>query len=162
MFEDLELDLALSEGQIYRWYGLSLKNLFPTWGTVREVVLGVGAAPRLVRFLVHPRLQEASPTTLRHLAGLAEVRRLLGVREGWEVLFQGDGYRPDALWKGMAVEYDAGEYSPKTLRVKLGAFEAYPAQIWGTTSESRRRRILRYAQEMGIQNPLQVLVAPWL
>lgn len=155
------MDLALSEGQVIRWYGISLDSFLPTWGVVREAVLGLGSSSRPVRFLVHPRLERASSNTLRHLAGLAEVRRLLEAREGWRVALHADGYKPDALWGSVAVEYDAGEYSPKTLRVKLGAYESYPAQVWGTVSETRRRRILRYAEEMGIQNLAQVLVAPW-
>lgn len=89
------------------------------------------------------------------------MRRLLGAKDGWRVNPRVGVDHPDALWGEVAVEYDAGEYSVPTLRRKLGAFERYPAQVWGVASGRRRGLILRLAEEMGIQNLAEVLEAPW-
>ncbi len=162
------MDLALSEGQVARWYRLSLEEAassFPARGTVRSVALRLpGKGVATVRFLVHPRLREASSGTLRHLAGLAEMRRLLGVPpEAWTLGAEPGSTIPDALWGDVVVEYDAGEYPRPVLRNKLAAFERRaPLQVWGTVSDRRRELILRLAGEMSIRNLHQVLVAPWL
>ncbi|WP_448376672.1 hypothetical protein [Fervidobacterium sp.] len=169
LLEDLRVDLALSEGQVLAWYDLSLETLFPMSGKIftekglslREVLLPEGRSLRRVRFLAVDLLAKAQSTTLRHLAGLATLRRLLGAREGWRVNPEVRADRPDAVWGQVAVEYDAGEYSVPTLRRKLGAFEAYPAQLWGTVSPRRRRLILELAKEMRIQNLEEVFEAPW-
>jgi hypothetical protein len=169
LLEDLRVDLALSEGQVLAWYGLSLEKLFPTSGMsflknealLREVLLPEGRFLRKVRFIALKGLKDAQATSLRHLAGVATMRRLLGVKEGWRVNPGVGVDRPDALWGEVAVEYDAGEYSVPTLRRKLGAFEGYPAQVWGVASGRRRGLILRLAEEMGIQNLVEVLEAPW-
>lgn len=115
-----------------------------------------------VRFLVHPSVREASSATLRHLAGLAALRRLIGASAGWRVGSWKDPDRPDALYQGGAVEYDAGEYAPDLIRRKLGTYEAYPFQIWGVASEGRRKLVERLAREMDVANLQGVWVASWL
>lgn len=59
------------------------------------------------------------------------------------------------------MEYDAGTYSHALLRRKLGSFEAYPFQVWGVADPRRASLIRRLAQEMGVQNLEDVLLAPW-
>lgn len=160
------MDLALSEGQVLRWYGVSLDSLFPPGGktagiSLREVYLPGVYAPVRQRFLILPRLAKARWFTLRHLAGLAALRREVGALKGWQVEVQAARDHPDALWQGRAVEYDAGAYSIPTLRLKLGTYERYPEQLWGTVSPERRALLLRLAEEMQLQNLADVLVAPW-
>ncbi len=128
---------------------------------LREVLLPEGRFLRKVRFVALKDLKDAHATSLRHLAGVATMRRLLGAKEGWRVNPRVGVDYPDALWGEVAVEYDAGEYSVPTLRRKLGSFERYPAQVWGVASGRRRGLILRLAEEMGIQNLVEVLEAPW-
>lgn len=161
--KDLSLDLALSFGQVQRRYGLNALDLanFPHVGKVVEVVLPVpGRGMEVVPFLVHPRVQEWSSHALRHLAGLAEARVLLGASRGWKVLPPKGSHYPDAMWNGIAVEYDV-DYPTPVLRRKLAAYEGLPGQVWATESQVRAERIRLVALEMGIQNFRQVLVAPW-
>lgn len=154
--EALALDLALSEGVLRRWYGLSLEEVEGE-GMVREV-LGPGLRP--VRFLVHEKAKDLSWDALRHLSGLAELRHRLGVKEDWKVNPKGLRDKPDALWQGMAVEYDAG-YPMVEVREKLGRYETYPGQIWGVHAGARQHALLGLAAKMGIKNLVQVLEAPW-
>lgn len=166
VLQDLEVDLALTEGQVFRWYGKeAVGSLFvPARGQVRQVVMPLrkGGDMVEVRFVVHPRVFKASGPTLRHLAGLAEMRRIVGARpEEWHLGDFSSPHRPDAMWGHVAVEYDAGFYPVGVLREKLGGLEGYPVQVWGVPSESRRALVERIAREMAIQNLQQVLVAPW-
>lgn len=163
LLKDLELDLVLSQGQVQRHYGLLLDDLnLPHVGRV-EVALPVpGRGTEAVSFLVHPLVAHwtFSSQALRHLAGLAEARRVLGARKGWKVLPPKGFASPDALWDEVVVEYDV-DYPSPILKRKLARYEAYPAQIWATETPARMERIRLAALEMGIQNLRQVLVAPW-
>lgn len=84
--------------------------------------------------IVHPRpLSPQRPTELAHLAGIAEVRWLVGApRDEWKPARQresNDQYgttTPDAYWRRASgqeidVEYDRGTYASPTLRAKLAA-----------------------------------------
>jgi hypothetical protein len=98
---------------------------------------------RAVEFVtLEPALTRAPAATLRHLAAVAEMRHLLGAPvERWQTLPWEQGEQPDAVWESpvglVAVEYDAGSYSPATILRKAHAFEAFQGQVWGSSSPQR-------------------------
>lgn len=140
----LHVDLAWSEGQVRRW------GLVPPEEAVRvEGYLGLThyrkEAP--VAFYAHPRVARYPLTALRHLAGLAEMRLLLGLppdSEVWRVSYRRmhPVEEPDAVWltpEGpVAVEYDAGAYSRERIRAKGEAFaRRFVGQVWGVPIRER-------------------------
>lgn len=142
-------DLALSEGQVRRFHGLEPEECRRAGLLVVEALVAPTArsvAARPVRFvLAEPRRLEGFE--LRHLAGVAEARRLLGASAGdWQVVGHAAVTSPDAVWRrGLqtwAVEFDAGSYSLRTVREKARHFRAaYDGQVWAVASERRQRTL---------------------
>lgn len=140
----LDVDGVWSSGQVERW---SLE--VPPSALVVEGYLGLThyrkALP--VRFFVKEALAHLPLTLLRHLAGVAEMRLLLGVEadpDVWRVFHRQvhPVEEPDAVWftpKGpVAVEYDVGSYSRDRVRTKAAAFATrYVGQVWGAPVKER-------------------------
>ena len=149
---DLETDHAISEGQLRRHYDLSTTDLStsdfkfvkaflaPSQGSLDyQQVMFIGLSSKLKRL---------EGSSLRHLAGIAEMRRVLKADTShWTSLAAArrQPRMPDALWETteglVAVEYDVGSYSPKQIRGKAGSFRRYAGQVWGTPSCERAKHL---------------------
>jgi hypothetical protein len=141
----LETDLALSERQVWKHHGLSLEQCRDLGMTIQSALI----APTVHRKARHPvqfvMLEPLSlePFELRHLAGVAEMRRQLQAEtRDWQVIQHAAQTSPDAIWwRGLetwAVEFDAGSYSRSVLLEKARAFQAgFDGQVWGVSSTSR-------------------------
>lgn len=164
---DLEIDRALSAGQLARHHGLTLekvqecvhvfeRSLAPTHGS---------RTFRPVRFVsLEGSLSGARGSELRHLAGLAEMRRMLGANpEVWRHKSDLGGEQPDALWDSpegaVAVEFDAGSYSPAQILAKVKYFTRHAAQVWGSPSRIRARHLTGFLEVVG--ETRATLVARW-
>jgi hypothetical protein len=147
---DLEVDRALSEGQVLRHYGISLASLegFARAEAYLAVTRGSYRHQR-TNFVVCPaRLRQTTGPSLRHLAGVAEMRRLLGAApEDWESVAEARHrlYIPDAVWTTpdgtVAIEYDVGSYAPQQVITKARTFNSYTRQIWGAPTLARSRHL---------------------
>ncbi|WP_114313605.1 hypothetical protein [Thermus caldifontis] len=142
-----ELDGVWTSGQVERW-GLEV----PSSARVVEGYLGLThyQKSRPVRFFVKESLIHLPLTTLRHLAGVAEMRLLLGVDPPFWRVFHRQVHpveEPDAVWftpnGPVAVEYDVGSYSRGRVRAKAVAFATrYVGQVWGTPAKERARTLV--------------------
>jgi hypothetical protein len=141
----LKCDHTLSEGQIWRHYGLTLADLTPNFVQTQIVVERSNRTKQATpTVMISLRRLGESATTIRHMAGLAEIRHVLGVGPNhWETarVFE-QSTRPDAVWiRGpnnfVAIEYDICGYSAKQIARKVARFGTYHGQIWGTVSHSR-------------------------
>lgn len=105
---------------------------------------------------------------LRHLAGVVELRRQLGIApSAWssEAAAPLATFVPDAVWRSekglVAIEYDAGSYSADTVRNKGEAFqEGYARQVWGVALKDRVPFVRGLLEEKGVTNA-EVRFAPW-
>ena len=160
---DLETDKVLSEGQLLRHYGYPLSRLSANILTFNAFLSTThhSMTYREVFFVTlerkHTRL---SASALRHLAGVAEMRRMLCAPvEQWhaEASARCVAEQPDAVWESLAgdiaIEYDAGSYSPQKIRQKICTFERYEDQVWGSSSRKRVRHLKRFLQEAGEFTP---------
>lgn len=147
---DLTVDRALSEGQVLRHYGISVAAL--NGFALAEAYLAVTRGSyrhQHTNFVVCPaRLRQATGPSLRHLAGVAEMRRLLGAApEQWESVAEARHrlYIPDAVWSTpegtVAIEYDVGSYTPRQVLTKARTFDSYTRQIWGAPTLARTRHL---------------------
>lgn len=172
--EALRCDLALSEGQLMRHYGMvpSEKEAHRVGIFIVRAVLNPSHhANRLmeVRFYT-PFLwvSRLGPPLLRHLAGVGEMRHILGARpEVWRTDTHRIHYReqPDAYWYSklgpIAIEYDAGSYSPPLLKRKAETFALrFVGQYWGAPTEKKAEQLRVKLAGFGLE-PRFVLAAPW-
>jgi hypothetical protein len=167
--ESLEVDKAISEGQLYRYWGLRLEDLGPDWSTVtRQIGLTRHSSGQVTFVCLEKRVGALEGAQLRHLAGVAEMRKMLGELPGaWESSAQRQRalLLPDALWhtKGgvVAIEFDAGSYSPKQIEEKVWGYSRnYARQVWGTPTELRRGRLEHQLKKLGAKPP-RVLLTTW-
>ena len=157
---DLETDLALSERQVVRHYGLMLEDCFKAGLKVQSVLIAPTVhrkATREVNFvLLEPR--DFAPFELRHFAGIAEARQHLQAdARDWQVMQHAAQTSPDASWqRGIetwAVEFDAGAYSRATVLEKAQAFRAgFDGQVWAVSSSQRQDTLQGWLE----QTPLLV------
>lgn len=172
LLEALHCDLALSEGQIRRWYApLSEREAKGLGLHVVQAFLTLskdGGRIFSVRFYTpYRRVKGLGPHLLRHLAGVGEMRHLLGVPPSrWQTDTHRVHYRelPDAYWytdRGpVAIEYDAGSYSKEQRRRKAETFALrFLGQCWGVPTPRLAEGLERAFSELGLEVP--VLVAPW-
>lgn len=172
--ESLKCDLALSEGQLLRYYGMvpSEREAARLGIFIVEAVLNPSHhANRLmeVRFYTpFVWVRRLGPPLLRHLAGVGEMRHRLGVSPAeWRTDTHRIHYRehPDAYWystKGpCAIEYDAGSYSPALLKRKVETFaRRFAGQYWGVPTEKKALGLRSRLAGFGLE-PRFVIVAPW-
>jgi hypothetical protein len=145
----LETDLVLSQNQVRRHHGLTLEACREVGLSVQEVIVTPTAKSRVARAVTFVSLEplEIPAWELRHLVGIAEVRRVLTAKlEDWQLIHHTAQTSPDAIWsRGLemwAVEYDAGAYSPATVREKAQAFRAgFDGQVWAVATQARAERL---------------------
>ncbi len=159
LLADLEVDKVLSEGQVVRHYGCSLAAV-PTDILIFNAYLAPthhSMSYQEVHFvaLAH-KLTRLSAASLRHLAGVAEMRRLLNApREEWRSQPRAGftSEHPDAVWESpagpVAIEYDAGSYSPQKIIQKINGFRRFERQIWGSPSLRRVEHLNAFLENAG-------------
>jgi hypothetical protein len=167
LFDEMAVDLAISEQQAKARYGITPRTSLPDGLLWKTEWINFYRNQRYFQcaFLVTQAVKDIQATQLRHLAGTAAMRWQLGAQgEAWHNLGVrvGDVTKPDAIWEtgsgDVAIEYDVGGYSPLQIAIKRGRFELkYQRQIWGTPLELRAKRIR--AKLKG--SPGVVLVVPW-
>jgi Replication-relaxation len=143
----LTVDMALSERQVARQYGLSLEACRKAGFEIQTVNVAPTARMKVTRAVKFITLEplELPAFEFRHLAGIAEMRYQLGARlEDWRLVHHSDHTSPDAIWqRGLetwAVEFDAGSYSQKTILEKVRSFRAgFDGQHWAVASDARAR-----------------------
>lgn len=174
ILEALRCDLALTEGQLVRHYGVvpSEKEVRALSLFVVQAVLNPSHhANRLfeVRFYTpYLWVRRLGPPLLRHLAGVGEMRHLLGVLPGaWRTDTHRIHYRehPDAYWYSgtgpVAIEYDAGSYALPLLQRKVETFALrFVGQYWGAPTERKAASLRVKLAAFGLE-PRFVLTAPW-
>ena len=141
---DLNVDKALSYGQLYHYYNLTLADIAVCEHNYKEVFIALSHHSRMfkrVGFITLKPYKRLSANALRHLAGVAELRRQLAAsRDSWCVERRFSAETPDALWQSckgpVAIEFDTGSYSKTVLQKKLSAFSSL-RQIWGSPSPKR-------------------------
>lgn len=170
----LQCDLALTEGQLCRHYKMT-----PSEGEVRTLGLYVVRAVlnpshhanRMleVRFFTpYLWVSRLGPPLLRHLAGVGEMRHLLGaLPTQWRTDTHRIHYRenPDAYWYTksgpVAIEYDAGSYSLTLLSRKVSTFAMrFAGQYWGAPTEKKAASLRSKLASFGLE-PRYVITAPW-
>lgn len=166
---DLDTDQAISEGQLRRHYGLSTTDLPSDFKFVNAFLApSQGSLDyQQVRFIgLSARVKRLEGSSLRHLAGIAEMRHILGAdRNVWVSLAAArrKPRMPDALWKtargSVAIEYDIGSYSPKQIRDKAMDFRRYSDQLWGTSSRERARHLSHLLRQLSHRHTVHY--APW-
>ncbi len=165
---DLEVDRVLSAGQVERHYRRSFpagKDLF-VFDAFLAPTHGSNDYQRVSFYALERKATRMNASSLRHLAGVAEMRRLLKApRESWksEAGTRFAAEQPDALWftpaGEVAVEYDAGSYSSKQILAKTLTFRRYERQIWGSPSRKRVQHLSAFLLEAG--EATAPLYAPW-
>ncbi len=168
LYQDLEVDRVLSLGQVERHYGQTItpqKGLF-FFDSFLAPTHGSNAYARVPFVTLERKVTRMNAASLRHFAGVAEMRRLLKApRDTWksEAGARFAAEQPDALWftQGgeVAIEYDAGSYSAKQITVKAFTFRRYERQVWGSPSRKRVRHLGAFLLEVG--EDTAPLYAPW-
>jgi hypothetical protein len=141
----LETDLALTERQAQRQHSVNFEECCDAGLTITPAFIAPTARSSRRRWVNFVSLEPLNLEgfELRHIAGVAELRHLLGADpRSWQVLGHAAETSPDAMWhRGLeiwAVEFDAGAYTLKTVQRKARAFEAgFDGQVWGVASSER-------------------------
>lgn len=168
---DLAVDTVLSRRQLERHYGLYPTDLpgVPFVETlVRPVHSRYGLEVPNRIYVADKRMAYLHDHVLTHRAGVAEMRRQLGVpadSDQWEVEAKGrlDYEEPDAVWRSpygdVAVEYDVGTYTMRVVDKKVGTFKDrdFRGVVWGAASPQRAARLTRVLEPQGVQ----VLTTQW-
>ncbi|NJK44432.1 MAG: hypothetical protein HC933_09240 [Pleurocapsa sp. SU_196_0] len=149
----LQCDLALTTGQVARFYGLHLhpqalehEGFSLTTRTIAPTARSRESALREVSFVTLEPDARAGHA-LRHLVGVAELRHRLQARVGdWRVQEYGAIITPDAEWhrgsSRIAVEFDASRYALATVHEKAQYFRnAFDGQVWAVSSQTRRNSL---------------------
>jgi hypothetical protein len=163
----LKSDRAISEGQLLRHHGLTLRDLGKHFSQ-NQIVIEHSATSTKAHKVTMVSLEplDEAPYSFRHTAGLAEMRRMLGVApESWltERTFE-QTINPDAVWQRgafdrVAIEYDVCAYSVPLINRKLIRFRPFNDQIWGTVSRSRAATLRSHLGDMGVRP--EILQAKW-
>lgn len=174
LLADLEVDAVLALSQVRRRYAPEAgEEDLRQWLmrlarrralSVRRVCVPRTARARLAEevVVVERAGRPVYSEEVAHRLGLAEMRWRLrtGLRR-WEVVAQAwpekrtHGERPDAMAEDaaglIAVEYDHGAYRSADIVRKYRAFATLaPRQLWGTSSEPRRRWLHQHLRGQNI------------
>jgi hypothetical protein len=179
----LKQDLALTLAQASRRFGIEIETVTALEESgelhVTEDSLKLTHESRQkqkVTFLCHDERTSQRPgTTLRHLAGIAEMRYKLGSPRWALTLLNNPNSRsistqiPDATWyatghqNGIALEFDTGSQPLKTITEKAAVYwQEQRTQIWASPSASRANSVLKILED-SIPDPLMfwVFVVDW-
>jgi hypothetical protein len=163
----IKCDRVISEGQLLRHHGLTLRDLGKRFIKDQIVVEHSSAsvkAHKITMISVEP-LNEAI-YSLRHAAGIAEIRHRLQVPpESWliERRFE-QSINPDAVWQRgefdrVAIEYDVCNYSVPLIAQKVNRFAPFNGQIWATVSRSRIATLRSHLGNLGVRP--RIFEAQW-
>jgi Replication-relaxation len=179
----LKQDFALTLTQASRRFGIEIEtvtaleeseDLYVTEDSLK--VTHESRQKQKVTFLCHDERTSQRPgTTLRHLAGIAEMRYKLGSPRWALTLLNNPNSRsistqiPDATWyatghqNGIALEFDTGSQPLKTITEKAAVYcKENRTQIWAAPSAKRAESILKILEEV-VEDPLMywVFVVDW-
>ena len=169
---DLEVDKTITEVQLVQHYDLHLKDL-PT-GTFKSVEYSLSptkgsGSPKLNTFVCNaPAIARRRGRKLQHLAGVTEMRHLLGARTvDWKNNADdsnGEG-EEDGVWRSprglVAIEYDIGSYSTKYIlnKARSLSFKGYTRLIWGCPTERLVNSRSKTLADVEIE--VRVVHVPW-
>lgn len=171
LLDALDTDKILSAAQLKRHYDMNEEEAHALG--VRAFSLVVAKTQCRIkqepyRFIMQKgKRAPTNGATVRHITGAAELRYLLGAAHDNWVSDAGPRRaknKPDAIWTTqegvIAIEYDAGSYSPRKIKNKIMSFNhSYTKQIWGTPIKSRVKAIKDLAANLAPD--LEVHYAPW-
>jgi hypothetical protein len=163
----LETDLVLPLSRALSMTGLSPRMLSREFHISEILVEPSARVTKHVRTgIVSQTPLKLVPTKIRHLLGVAAMRRDLEVpTTNWQVYTHFDQVAPDAEWKSndrtIAIEFDAGFYSPRSVQKKARMFQAayQGGLIWGVCSERREQTVIRHLADVNLSTP--TLVVNW-
>lgn len=164
----LACDQAVSQVQLAKLYSVTQAQALAAGipSTRRSIAATKASRPCQVRFFVaDKRLLKQPSATLRHLAGVAELRAQLGAEPNhWHSPEKAVGRQvPDALWRCstgvVAVEFDSGSYSRARIAEKAVIFQGYADQVWGSPSPQRNKLIADILERHQITG--RVVLARW-
>jgi hypothetical protein len=187
----LEIDLCITGVQAKRHHGLRMMDLeqMAVLGEVELVTVSVAKSKRArtqqrVTFICQPgklAVRERPEWRLRHLAALAEIRRiLLATSTNWNLRTlenprdeSGNFISiaiPDAEWMSsigkVAVEFDAGSHDSVDLLLKIRAYAdttKWQHQWWFAPTIARAETILAVFETSGFDRLFwRVSVVDWL
>lgn len=167
----LTADRALTSGQLGRYYQLPLQ-IAEVAGlyihTVHVAATQGGYQYQAVRFIsTDADVTRLDANSLRHLAGVAETRHVLGAP--WSVWTSHAGARfqphePDATWRTadgvVAIEFDAGSYQRTQIESKAQVFSRYASQVWASSSRARARYLKHTLTTLGVE--ASVVFVDWM
>lgn len=166
---DLRVDRVATLKQVKTYYQLGLSQLEAAGFLVFERSVGVTRHSKVkpCSFVTdNETVLDLGENTLRHLAGVTEIRHRLGAEpEAWRSAADASHalLRPDALWRTpegvIAIEFDAGSYDPGQLRSKVDAFSSFAGQVWGAASKARAAHLSRFLERAA--NDALVLHVSW-
>jgi hypothetical protein len=163
----LETDLVLPLSRALSMTGLSPRMLSREFH-ISEILVepSAGVLSPVRTAVISPKPLNVEPTKVRHLLGVAAMRRDLGVAtEHWSVYTHLDQVAPDAEWitdRGLAaIEFDAGFYSPRSIQKKARMFQAAynGGLVWGVCSKQRQKTVTRHLADVKLSTPS--LVVNW-
>lgn len=159
----LEVDRALSAGQVARRYDLDVCALGTPFILVEAFTsptYGSQSYQRAVFVTLERKVSRLNAASLRHLAGVAEIRRHLNAPpEAWQnaAAARHAAEIPDALWwtpQGeVAIEYDAGSYGRARITAKALAYRRYAGQVWASPSRKHVRHLATLLSKLGVSTP---------
>jgi hypothetical protein len=167
---DLVVDKVLSLGQCERHYGLIPKHLDRDLYRKTVFVKQTNYSRRAQRHTfvtANGKTRDLQKSMLRHLAGVAELRRILDApADEWSSSAERQNALlvPDGVWRRgkdhIAVEYDTGSYSDFQLYKKITRYRRkYDAQVWGTPSTKRQQLLSELLQKYDCEG--SVFLAYW-
>jgi hypothetical protein len=163
----LETDVVLPLPRVLAMTGLSHRMLSREFH-ISEILIETSANVSNVEptGIVSPKPLTVHPNKVRHLLGIAAMRRELGVStDNWSVYTHVDSVAPDAEWtKGnlvVAIEFDAGFYSTRSIQKKVRLFQAayLGGVVWGSCTKRRDANVLGHLADAGLSTPS--LVVNW-
>jgi hypothetical protein len=163
----LETDLVLPFSRALSMTGLSPRMLSREFH-ISEILIepSAGVLSPVRTAIISPKPLNVEPTKVRHLLGVAAMRRDLEVPvEQWRVTTHLDQVSPDAEWTSdrgvIAGEFDAGFYSPRSIQRKARLFQAAynGGLVWGVCSKQRETTVTGHLAVVKLSTPS--LVVNW-
>jgi hypothetical protein len=157
----LETDIVLPLSRALSMTGLSPRMLSREFH-ISEILVESRAyvVPAVRTGIISEKPLNLKPTGIRHLLGVAAMRRNLNVApEHWQVNTLVEQVSPDAEWTSpgglVAIEFDVGFYSPRSIQRKARLFKAAyrGGLIWGVCSKSREQTVQGHLAVVQLSTP---------